>query len=200
MKNTKNSSKKQGNSNSSSSFDPKALRLPQDFSVAEGVKQLIHTIPVRKPSKQEFVRTHPEPDYRMEAALIDFEEDRQVYLVTPGIAATTRSDWYPVTLFLTITRQGNPILWPVKRAKDSSRPPLLWHTSAMEAATQAKDSWLRVQANMALQGYDIFLAGAAIQEPQWPDLGFSKILEIAFGGRVIDRQDHPVLLRLRGVE
>jgi hypothetical protein len=70
----------------------------------------------------------------------------------------------------------------------------------MEAATQAKDAWLRVQANMVLQSYDIFLAEAAIQEPQWPDLGFSKILEIAFGGRVIDRQDHPVLLRLRGVE
>jgi len=181
-------------------FDPKNLRLPQDFSVAEGVRRLIHTIPVQKPTKQEFVRTHPGADYQMDAALIDCEEDRQTYLVTPDIAAQLSHHWYPVRLFLTVTRQVNYLLWPVKQPKDRSLAPLLWHTSAMEAATQAKDAWLRVQANMGLQAYDLFIAEADIPEPEWPDLDFSEVLEIAFKGRIIDRLDHSVLLRLEGRE
>src|SRR5436305_101953 len=41
-------------------FDLDSLRLSQDFASAVGVKQLITTVPVRKPSKEWFVRTYPD--------------------------------------------------------------------------------------------------------------------------------------------
>ncbi|MCZ6861990.1 MAG: hypothetical protein O7I42_17225, partial [Alphaproteobacteria bacterium] len=37
-------------------FNPKSLRISQDFAAAAGVKQVLATIPVRKPNRQDFVR------------------------------------------------------------------------------------------------------------------------------------------------
>ena len=45
-------------------FDPANLRLSQSFTETVGVKKLLTTVPVRKPSPQEFVRVHPDPEYR----------------------------------------------------------------------------------------------------------------------------------------
>jgi len=44
-------------------FDLASLRLSQDFASAVGVRKLVTTIPVKKPSKEWFVRTHPDPAY-----------------------------------------------------------------------------------------------------------------------------------------
>ena len=41
-------------------FDPAALRLDQIFTDGTAVKKLLTTIPVRKPSRQDFVRVHPD--------------------------------------------------------------------------------------------------------------------------------------------
>ena len=49
-------------------YDLDSLRLSQDFASAVGVKRLTKTIPVKKPSKEWFVRTHPTvsaPDGRL---------------------------------------------------------------------------------------------------------------------------------------
>jgi hypothetical protein len=45
-------------------FDPANLRLSQSFVETAGVKKLLSVVPVRKPSPQDFVRTHPSPEYR----------------------------------------------------------------------------------------------------------------------------------------
>ena len=42
-------------------FNPTNLRLSQSFVETAGVKKLLTTIPVRKPSPQDFVRVHPDP-------------------------------------------------------------------------------------------------------------------------------------------
>ena len=49
------------------SFDPAALRLNQSFADTVGVKKLTTTVPVRKPNRQDFVRVHPRPEYRLGA-------------------------------------------------------------------------------------------------------------------------------------
>jgi hypothetical protein len=67
-------------------FDVNALRLDQSFVETAGVKKLLTTVPVRKPHKQDFVRVHPDPDYRAQFALIEVRDDREVYLLTPDIA------------------------------------------------------------------------------------------------------------------
>ena len=68
-------------------FDPAALRLDQSFADTVGVKKHLMTVPVRKPNRQDFVRVHPDPEYRLTpAAIIEVKEDREVYLVTPNMA------------------------------------------------------------------------------------------------------------------
>ena len=66
-------------------FDLASLRLSQDFASAVGVKRLIKTVPVKKPSKEWFVRTHPDPAYRLQTAVLELKEDRETYLVSPAL-------------------------------------------------------------------------------------------------------------------
>jgi hypothetical protein len=57
-----------------------ALRLDQSYADTVGVKKLLTTVPVRKPNRQDFVRVHPDPEYRLTpAAIIEVKEDREVY-------------------------------------------------------------------------------------------------------------------------
>ena len=88
-------------------FNPASLRLDQSFADTVGVKKLLTTVPVRKPNRQDFVRVHPDPKYRLTpAATIEVKEDREVYLLTPGMAQALPGEFSPVTLFTTINRQG----------------------------------------------------------------------------------------------
>jgi hypothetical protein len=73
--------------NAPNPFDPASLRLDQSFADTVGVKKLLTTVPVGKPGRQEFVRVHRDPMFRLTpAAIIEVKEDREVYLVLPGIA------------------------------------------------------------------------------------------------------------------
>src|SRR6516162_10933119 len=101
--------------NTPNPFDPAALRLDQSFADTVGVKKVLTTVPVRRPNRQDFVRVHPDPKYRLTpAAIIEVKEDREVYLVTPDMAQALPGEFTPVTLFTAINRQGTLHLWPVK--------------------------------------------------------------------------------------
>jgi hypothetical protein len=180
-------------------FNPENLRLSQNFTETVGVKTLLTTIPVRRPHRQEFVRVHPDPAYRCgPVGVLELKEDREAYLVTPPMANALAGEFTLVTLHTAITRQGVVFLWPVKMPGPDGRQ-LAWHSSAAEAAEKAKDHWVRVSANMHLGAYDISLAMTPLPEPEWPSLAPEEILQIAFRDYVIDRADHPVVRRLRGV-
>jgi hypothetical protein len=100
-------------------------------------------------------------------------------------------------LFTSITRQGVPFLWPIRLPGDDGKHNE-WHRTALEAAQRAQTRWVRIAANMAAGGYDLFEATGALPEPEWPDLSFRELLKIAFKDRFIRTADHPVLRRLRG--
>jgi hypothetical protein len=67
--------------NEDPSFDPARLRLSQNFSESVGVKKALLTVPVRKPGRQDFVRVHPDEDYRLETAVVELKDERETYLV-----------------------------------------------------------------------------------------------------------------------
>jgi hypothetical protein len=100
-------------------------------------------------------------------------------------------------LIWSVSRQGVPFLWPIRLPGEDGKLDS-WSQSAMDAAEAAKSSWVRITANMGLQGYEFLSATAQLAEPDWPDLGLGKVLEIAFRGKLIDSWDHVVLRRLRG--
>lgn len=179
-------------------FDPAALRLDQSFADTVGVKKLVTTVPVRKPNKQDFVRVHPDPSFRLTPiGIIEVKEDREVYLVPNHMAQQLAGEFSVVTLFTAINRQGVVHLWPVKLPGSDGRHNE-WHRSAMEAAERAMERWVRVTANMSLGAYEIREATGDLSEPTWP-ASFDEILQVAFRDRVVDRADHPLAQRLQGV-
>jgi len=179
-------------------FDPERLRLDLSFSEDEGVKKAIITIPVKKPSGQDFIRVLPSTAFRLPVAIIELRDDRETFLVLPAIARDIPGEYNTVTMYTYINRQGVVFLWPVRLPGPDGRQ-LEWHRSAAEAAEMAMKRWVRVKANMSLGAYEVYEAAATIPEPGWPpDLTFQQMLTIAFKGRLVDSFDHPVLKRLRG--
>jgi hypothetical protein len=53
------------------------LVLSQNFAETAGTKKLLLTVPVRKPNPQDFVRVHPDPQYRTTIAVIELKDDRE---------------------------------------------------------------------------------------------------------------------------
>jgi hypothetical protein len=44
-------------------FSLESLRCGQDFAELAGAKSLLTSVPVKKPSNEQFIRCHPSPDY-----------------------------------------------------------------------------------------------------------------------------------------
>ena len=181
-------------------FDPARLRLRYGAGAALGIHRKLTTVPVRKPSKEWWVRTHSDRDARwLDTAVLELKEDRETYLVDPSLweALATEATFSPRSLILSVERGGSPFLWPI-------RPPGpdgtidSWNASAMEAALEGQSSWVRVTANMTIGGYELLVAPGIPDEPKWPQESMKEILQAAFRGKFIDTLDHPVLQRLRG--
>ena len=180
-------------------FDPAALRLPQDFTETAKVKKLLETIPVEKFNKQDFFRTHRDPAYRIDSVgLLELKDERERYLVTPTLSAELADEFDPCSLFTCINRKGVLRLIPVKLPRDGRRSRDQWATSLRSAVERGMTQWVRVTPNMSLGAYEISVALNGLPEPTWPDLPFRELLRIAFRDRIIDREDHPVSLQLRG--
>ena len=188
------SSTKVGRSNP---FDLASIRLTQDFTFTIGVKKRITTIPVRKPTRQEFVRVHPDPAYHLDTAVVELKAEHETYLVAPDLWSEISAELIPKRLVLTMTRQNVPMLWPIRLPGEDGRIDA-WNQSAMMAAERASKCWVRLSSNRHLGAYELFEAPADLPEPEWPDITFQEILDIAFRGHQIDDINHPVLKQLRG--
>jgi hypothetical protein len=129
--------------------------------------------------------------------VIEMAEEREFYLVSRWLHDELASEIVPVVLFTIVDPHGNLSLWPVKIARDGGRSNH-WHESALSAAASAMTAWVRVQANMDLKSYDVFLAEGKLPDPRWPDMSFPSMLRIAFRDRLISSLEHPLIAKLRG--
>ena len=178
-------------------FDLASMRLSQDFASAIGVKKKITTVPVRKPNRQEFVRVHPDSTYRLDTAVVELKSERETYVVTQSLWSEVHGELIPKRLLLTMTRQNVLILWPIRLPGEDGRIDQ-WNDSAMIAAERATECWVRVASDRHLGAYELFEAPADLPDPEWPEISFQEIFDIAFRGRQIDDINHPVLKQLRG--
>jgi hypothetical protein len=180
-------------------FDIDSLRLTQDFASAVGVRRLITTVPVRKPSREWFIRTHPDPAYRLPTGVLELKEDREIYLVARDLWPELGSEpTFSTRLLVSVVNGlGVLFLWPIRLPGPDGKIDD-WSRSELEAADQAKSLWVRVTANMSLKAYEVFVAPNQSTNPIWPDLPFQEIIRIAFRDKMISDRMHPVLRRLRG--
>src|SRR5215813_2275577 len=103
------SSSQDGNLNT---FDLSRLRISQDFTVSNGVKKLLTTVPVRKPDRQSFIRVHPE--WRLQTNVVELKGEGETYLVELYIWPELSTEMTAQVLFVAITRQDVVFLWPIR--------------------------------------------------------------------------------------
>jgi len=182
--------------NGTSAPDFSRFRLSQNFGIAGKVTKRLVTVPVRKPGRTQFVRVHPM--IKRDVMLLNPEEGRaELYLVEPDLEGEVAQLLKPHRLALAIDRQENVFFWPLA-IPDEARP-LNWHLSALEAAGVAESHWVRIQADMHLGAYQIFVAEGNLEEPTWPELSSDELLGLAFKNKIVDQADHPVLRKLKGL-
>ena len=179
-------------------FNLNALRLPQNFGDALGVKKMIMRVPVRKPIKTDFFRTRPGENWRIQMMVLELKVEGEVYVLTPDLWGVIPELAKPVMLHTCIDRQNNVFLVPVPLPGSDGRRNQ-WHQSLAEVVLMAEGKWVRISANMRIGGYDVLVAEANLAEPEWPEILFSELIEIAFRGRIIDTLEHPVIRQLLGV-
>ena len=88
---------------------------------------------------------HPDAEFRAALAVIELKDDRERYLIMPGIAAALPTEIVMETIYTAINRQRVVFLWPVRLPAADGRVNE-WHRSAREAADRAMDRWIRVVA------------------------------------------------------
>jgi hypothetical protein len=179
-------------------FDLDSLRLSQSFTETAGVKKLLRTVPVHKPSPQDFVRVQPSEEYRGDFPMIELKDEREEYIVARPRVGELAGELVVKTLFTAINRQGVVFLWPV-RLPDPDGRQMEWHRSMREAAEISMDRWTRVKANKSLGAYEMTVAEGVMSDPVWPEVSFQELIKLAFRDRLITTTDHPVIKRLRGL-
>jgi hypothetical protein len=186
-------------SSSTNLIDLASIKLSQNFQEQIGVTKKLLTIPVRKPDNQWFIRTHTNViDYWFECTLLKFKEENEFYLIPMTIAKEMPQNRpQPHVIVTCINRHGSLFLWPI-RLPDSDGKHNVWHRSALLAANEAKQKWMKIASNMDVGAYDTFEASGKIPEPEWPQYTFNELLTIAFKDRFIDSCEHPTFKKLLG--
>ena len=183
-------------------FDLGSLRLGSDYSVGLGVRRVLTTIPVRKPTKDEWFRRRQGDEWMLTTAVLEVEKgvDRSTYLLARHLWTEYSGEVTPAVLYVCMNRQGDLFVWRVKLPGPDGRTNT-WTESALEIAKAAETTWCRMKSDLTNGIYTHFVPADAVvlPEPTWPaDLTMSDIIKIAFRGRLIETADHPVLRALRG--
>jgi len=175
-----------------------AFALPPGQEAVVSTQKLITQVPVRKPSREQWVRTSPDQEAWRPWPLLELKEDGEMYLVAASLHSELAGEpsFIAARLVPAVTDGGVFFFWPI-RLPDATGKMNPWHESAATAADIAREQWVRIVANRALGGYDV-LTARFDREPKWPDLEQNELLKIAFRGRRLETIDHPVLQRLKG--
>ena len=179
-------------------FDPARFVIRATDALVKA-EQLLTKMTVGKPPKTSFVMASSAPEHSIMVGILELVAERETYLLTPeGMAGVDPKLVRMSVLTLAVDRMGNPFLWET-RQPDVSGNDNPWSESMRIALSEGKKRWVRVVANQALGAYDLFVAPGDLSEAVWPKYTMGEMLKAAFAGRIIESQEHPVLLRLRGL-
>src|SRR5262249_7634198 len=141
------------------------------------------------------------PAYRLETKVIGLSDmgGGEVYQVAKELWDELEGEptFVPKVFFTAITKQGKLFVWPVDLPKGDGRENS-WNRSARDAATFTMAKWARVISDSTMGGYQLQEPPIVYPDPEWPDMTFDQILNLAFKNQRIADRDHIVLKNLRG--
>jgi hypothetical protein len=186
-------------------IDLDSIALDDDYSESmEGDDAGVAAMPIRKPSRDWFVRTHSTNWKNVRVLEIKDGADRGFYLVARPLWKLCQAEdvqLRPIRLTLATSRESGPFLWPLKlqeKGCDNRRDD--WSVSALRICKAAETQWVKVFTRQGGNCYSFKVADAIEVEPVWPVQSFKEIIALAFEGRVINDATDPLFRRLRGQE
>lgn len=128
-------------------------------------------------------------------------EDGKLMLATKRLAANPHLAEHVgvYKLVPTLDRAGNVRLWPLRQARAGETSYPAWE-SAQTIVEKAKTKLLRMTWNPSISAYDSYVAPFQPSPPIWPEMDIDAIVDLAFEGRKITSEDHPLIRRLLGLE
>ena len=182
-------------------IDFDALALPQNYDALLHTEKVLVSVPLRKPLKQDWVRTHREWAQSAFCLRLQGEMKRDdLYLLAPTLVPVVPPGLVAAMRFIpTITRQQVVAMWPLRMPNATNGRADAWATSALAIAGVAREKWVQLRSNMGAGCYEYTELKDLTDEPVWPPTPWLTLRELAFKDRVIDDLDHPVLRQvLRG--
>jgi hypothetical protein len=181
--------------------DLEGLRKQSKLTVQR--KTVLINVPVDRPANNVYFRVHPDPEMRLDDSTVLRDNSgtrRPYYYVVPAMRTHPKlvQRLRRVTIALIYIWPGGQIqLWPVPILGDS---PLASQKSARVAFELGQTVWTSIVWNEERNDYDVESAEKAVnKEPVWPDRTMGECLKLGFADNVIDNEDHPYVLQLRGV-
>lgn len=154
---------------------------------------------ILKPKKYEFFRAYIEMEKASKCYGLEIIDgmSKTYHMVTPNIAQEIQNQVQLFALQVIVTATGKTFLWPLKTygVEDDKNS---WNASAWEGATLAYDDWVKVEANMPQEQYDITIATADFPEPLWPKMSYKEMIRKVLDKKMIKSMNHRVLKKLRG--
>lgn len=180
-------------------FDPASFIEVMRDDDAE-FKQVVLSIPVKKPGNRDYFRVNPDPQFMAEVPVHEIKDSGgdDFYLVTPGMVPLLVNDISRRRLYTCVSRRGVHFLWPAKLPKGDGRRSA-WNDSALTIAEEAMKSWVRMTSNTDAQRYEMTIAQGNFGEPVWMDKSFRDLMELGFKDRLIDSPSHPIVRELFGL-
>jgi len=198
---------------------PEAIAKPGAFSLekfkskraaaAANVETLQTGLPHHNISAaKDFVRLHPDEDAYWTSELcfvsvpIKGQKKDTLHLIDEDIAMQHLPSGKVLRFQLALASKPYDVFFLCHvptRNEDNS-----WNSSNRQACTVAKTSWVQATSRKeeGVDSYKVDFAKDldAFPEPKWPTQSISDLIEKTFAGRMIDREDHPALLRLIGAK
>ena len=181
-------------------IDLERVRARADQSFDLGVTTEYTVIPIRNPKPDEFFRCMPDEDYSMDAHILSLKTENEWYMIDPNILPEIQleSQLRVRTVYVCVTMNSTPFVTCIPQHDEMGKINS-WHQSGHITMEEAKQCWVRRQADKANGGYTITKAiNAMLPDPKWPTMTLNEIIGRAFDKFYIDDINHPVLQRLRG--
>ena len=181
-------------------IDLERVRAKADQQIDLGVTTEYTLIPIRNPKPDEFFMCMADEEYSMDANILSLKTDNEWYLIDPDILPEIQleSQLKVMTIYMCVTMSFTPFVTCIPQPDEIGKINS-WHESGHRTMEEAKQCWVRRQADRSNGGYIITKAmNAKLPDPKWPTMTLSEIIERAFEKFYIDDINHPVLQRLRG--
>jgi hypothetical protein len=155
---------------------------------------------------KDFVRLHPneETHWSPELCLVNVpikgQKRETLHLIDEDLAMRLLPSARILRFRLALASKPGDVFFlchvPTRNSENS------WNSSNLQACEQAKSLWTMVSSRKeeGVEAYKIDAArhADAFPAPEWPTQALNDLIGITFAGRMIEREDHPGLLRLIG--